>query len=75
VDRLRTVLEKEPALARVTWEGATPLTWLPGDETQAIEIIRLFRALGADVSLRYEGMTPEERARKRFMFDAAEALK
>jgi uncharacterized protein len=75
VDRVRAVLDAEPQLARVvTDDGATPLTWLPVDESRALEIIRQFRARGADVSLRYQGLTPAERARKRWMLDATHNL-
>ena len=75
VDRVRAVLDADPSLARaVTDDGATPLTWLPVDEARALDIIQQFRALGADVSIRYEGLTPAERARKRWMLEAADAL-
>jgi ankyrin repeat protein len=76
VDRVRTVLEAGPSLAKtVAPDGATPLSWLPVEEARAVEIIRLFRAHGADVTIRYEGKTPEEWARARWMLDAAAALK
>jgi hypothetical protein len=75
VDRVRDVLDAEPSLARaVSGDGATPLTWLPVDEDRALEIIRQFRVRGADVTVRYQGLTPAERARKRWMFDAASSL-
>jgi len=76
VDRVRAVLEDDPSLARLaTDDGATPLTWLPVIESDALEIVRQFRARGADVTSRYQGLTPAERARKRWMLDAAEALR
>ena len=75
VDRVHAVLDADPSLARVvTDDGATPLTWLPVDQARALDIIRQFRARGADVSVRYQGLTPAERARKRWMLEAAEAL-
>ena len=72
VDRLQIVLEENPSLARVSWNGAIPLTWLPGDERRALEIVKLFLDHGADVTQRFEGLTPAEWARKRWLTDAAD---
>lgn len=76
VERLRNVLEEEPALARtVSKNGFTPLWWLPDDEEKALKVVELFLALGADRSLSTkEGGTAADYARKRGLWAAARRL-
>jgi uncharacterized protein len=75
VERLRTVLSEEPALARMASDGDTPLMWLPDDDARALEIARLLLGLGADASIRdKEGHTAADRARKRGLDDVADLL-
>jgi uncharacterized protein len=75
VERLRTVLSEEPALARIADDGQTPLMWLPDDDGRAMEIARLLLGLGADASIRdKEGHTAADRARKRGLDDVADLL-
>jgi hypothetical protein len=76
IDRLREVLTAEPRLARVSWEGGTPLFYLPDDERIAVEIVKLFVEHGVDVSFRRkDGTTAEEIARARGLDRAADLLK
>jgi hypothetical protein len=65
VDRLREILRDEPALAKqLDPDGATPLWWLPDDESKAMEIVELFLAAGADPAIRNrEGQTAADWAR------------
>ena len=76
VERLRDVLNAEPALARVvSKEGYTPLWWLPDDERIALEIIGLFLDHGADPSrASANGTTAAGLALKRGMKQAAQRL-
>jgi len=75
IERLREIIAAEPRLARVSWQSQTPLFWLPDDERVAVEIIELFRANGADPTLRNrKGESASDRARRRGMEDAATAL-
>lgn len=76
VDRLRELLEAEPALARSAHaDGETPLMRLPGDEAKAVEIVRLFLDRGADPGARgASGRTAAELAGRRGMLDAAKML-
>ncbi len=75
VARLREVLSAEPRLARVYWEGGTPLFNLPDDEEAAAEIVRLFLAGGADVGFtRKDGATAPTIAKARGLTAAAELL-
>ena len=49
-DRIRAVLEGNPAKALVEWEGQTPLMWLPPhDEDAALAIVKEFERHGADL--------------------------
>jgi ankyrin repeat protein len=74
-DRLKEVLAAEPRLARVSWEGGTPLFHLPDDERAAVEIVRLFLAHGADPSItRRDGTTADRIASARGLDAAAELL-
>ena len=75
-DRVRDVLKAEPRLARVSWEGGTPLFYLPDDERSAVEIAKLFLEHGADAWFkRKDGTTAGEIARARGLDAAAELLK
>jgi ankyrin repeat protein len=69
VARVREILRDEPALARQVGEnGITPLWWLPDDEDQALEIVELLLAAGADPSLKSKsGSTAADWAQKRGM--------
>jgi ankyrin repeat protein len=76
LDRLQQVLDAEPRLARVRWEGGTPLFELPDDERLAEEIVKLFLAHGADPAVeRKDGVTAELLARGRGLTAAAELLR
>lgn len=76
VSRLREVLEAEPRLATSSWERGTPLFHLPEDESAAAEIVRLFVAHGADVSIRrHDEATAERIARARGLDEAADLLR
>ncbi|MEO5698605.1 MAG: ankyrin repeat domain-containing protein, partial [Burkholderiaceae bacterium] len=74
--RLREVLREEPGRAReVTSDGTTPLWWLPDDEGEALEIVELLLAAGADPAARsHNRRTAAEWARKRGMKDVADRL-
>lgn len=75
VERLREMIGAEPGLARVVWDGWSPLMQLPDDEARAVEIVELFLAHGADSAIRdKEGLTAESYARKRALDDAAALL-
>jgi ankyrin repeat protein len=74
-NRLRELLSEKPERAETVWDGWTPLMALPDDETAAIEIVELFVANGADVTIRNnEGLTAEDYARKRALDGAAALL-
>lgn len=75
VARIRDVLSAEPRLARVYWEGGTPLFYLPDDEEAAAEIVRLFLAAGADAGFtRKDGTTAATIAKARGLTAAGELL-
>ena len=76
VERLREILHADPDLATVkTDSGATPLMWLPDDETRALEIAELLIAHGADRAARTQhGETAAAIARRRGMEELAERL-
>ena len=76
VARVREILRENPALARQVREnGITPLWWLPDDEEQALEIVELLLANGADPSIKSKsGGTAADWARKRGMRAVAERL-
>jgi ankyrin repeat protein len=62
VDRVREVLADNPSLATAVRsdDGCTPLWWLPRDEEQAVEIVRLLLKAGADPAVKNkEGNTAE----------------
>lgn len=73
IDRLREVLDEDPALAReVNAEGATPLMWLPDDERKAAEAVDLLLRHGADPAVRSkEGLTAADYAMRRGLDAAA----
>lgn len=75
-DRLRELLEAEPALARTaSADGTTPLMWLPPDEPAALEVVRVMLAFGADASCRdASGRSAADHARRRGMEDVARLL-
>jgi ankyrin repeat protein len=74
--RVREVLAAEPRVARVSWDGGTPLFYLPDDEQSAVEIVKVFVEHGVDLSFRRkDGATAEEIARARGLDAAAELLK
>lgn len=77
VERLRDLFDEEPALAKVVKpNGATPVMWLPDDESRAVEIVELFLAHGADPAARTaEGKTAIDMALERGLEDAAELLR
>jgi ankyrin repeat protein len=75
-DRIRDVLTADPRLARVSWQGGTPLFYLPDDERIAVEIVKLFVQHGVDLSFRrQDGTTAEDIARARGLDAAADLLK
>jgi ankyrin repeat protein len=77
LERLRVVLAGHPDRARLHTGGHTPLMWLPPhDEAVALDVARLFIALGADPTLRNnDGMTAADRAERLGMFDVAALLR
>jgi uncharacterized protein len=76
IDRLRQVLDEEPALAvAVNSYGATPLMRLPDDDGAALAIVELLLAHGADASVRTpDGRTATDIALERGLDAAAERL-
>jgi ankyrin repeat protein len=77
VDRLRALLAAEPALARTAATGGeTPLMWLPNDEHDAAEIVRLFLDGGADARVvSGGGLTAADYASRRGLREAASLLR
>jgi ankyrin repeat protein len=66
LERLRQLLAAEPALGRTVRENETPLFRLPDDEDQAIEIVEMLLAHGADPAIRNaSGQTAADCAEKR----------
>jgi hypothetical protein len=78
LERLEAVLRDAPALADAVLPGAedpTPLFCLPDDADDAIDVVRLLMAHGADPSRRdAAGRTAIEAARLRGLDDAADAM-
>ncbi len=76
VERLGTLLAEDPSLARLpTRNGALPLFCLPIADEQAVEVVELLLAHGADPSVKNaEGRTPAEVARRSGLEEAAEIL-
>ncbi len=77
VERLREVFATEAERARVSSkEYGSPLSWLPDDETRAMQIVELFLANGADASVtNKEGQTAADRAERRGMLAVAKRLR
>ncbi len=76
VDRVRELLDRNPALARsVNGEGHTLLWWFPPDEDRALEIVDALLAHGADPTHRSrEGTTAGEWAQACAMSRVARRL-
>lgn len=77
VDRLREVLNAEPALANLRVRDHTPLFCLPEhDEDRACEVIEALLAHGADPgATNKDGLTPAEQAQRQGLDDAADLLR
>jgi hypothetical protein len=75
-DRVREVLDSEPALARQVFDDGTTLLWrLPDDEAAAVATARLLLDHGADASVvSRDGMTAERAARQRGLSAAADLI-
>lgn len=75
VQRMREVLKSGPNMARMSSE-TTPLFWLPDDETQALEVVELLLAHGADPGFRreWDSMTAADVARERRLLKAARRI-
>lgn len=73
LDRLRIVLDEQPALANaVNPNGHTPLLSLPDDEEAAAEAVEILLAHGADPNIKNpEGNLPDQVALKRGLDEAA----
>ena len=72
---LQELLAEKPDLAKVVWQGWTPIMGLPDDERRAAEIVQLFLEHGADPTIRSkDGLTAEDYARKRALDHAADLL-
>jgi hypothetical protein len=70
------VLADEPDRARLTSPvGATPLWWLPDDETEALKVVEVLLAAGVDPRVRNNvGETAVDAARERGMLASAARL-
>jgi len=73
VDRVRDMVTEDPRRARVvSKDGYTPLWWLPDDEAEAMQMVELLIAAGADPSAKNrDGGTAADWARRRGMRDVA----
>ena len=76
VDRVREILAEDPARARIADDhGVTPLWWLPDDEEQAMQVVELLLAAGADPSAKSaDGLAAADWARRRGMRAVAARL-
>lgn len=76
VNRVREILSEQPDLARqLDHDGCTPLWWLPDDEQQAMAVVELLLAAGADPAVKSGGgRTAADWARRRGMLDVAARL-
>lgn len=76
VDRLRSVLQSQPALAREVRRNRTPLFCSPRDEDLAMEIAAFFLSSGADPSIRNgEGRTAADESERNGMDALAQLLR
>jgi uncharacterized protein len=76
LERLRQLLAAEPELGRAVRGNETPLFCLPEEEDQAVEIVELLLAHGADPTIRNgSGQTAADCAEKRGFDDAADLLR
>ena len=76
VDRVREILAEDASLARlVSSDGVTPLWWLPDDESQAMQIVEMLLAAGANPSRKNNnGNTAADFARRRGMAQVVKRL-
>jgi uncharacterized protein len=76
VERLRAVLDAEPALIQATRDGRTPLYFLSPPEERALEIAELLLARGADPKFTDpDGLTAADAAAKSGLEDLADLLR
>ncbi len=76
LERLRAVLDAEPALVQATREGRTPLYFLSPPEERALEIAELLVARGADPKfVDADGLTAADAAAKSGLEELAELLR
>ncbi|MBO0765723.1 MAG: ankyrin repeat domain-containing protein [Hyphomicrobiaceae bacterium] len=76
-ERLRELLAEDPQRANAVHRrvGVTPLFFLPDDEEQAVSMTALLLAHGADPNIvNKDGLTAEQDARRRGLFDAADLM-
>jgi ankyrin repeat protein len=74
-ERLRELFAVDPTLVNAVYPDATPLFDLPDDEEEAVEMAAVLLAHGADPQIRNkDGLTAEEAARERGLFDAADLM-
>jgi ankyrin repeat protein len=76
-ERLAELFAAEPALVNALHprSGVTPLHCLPGDDEAAADVAAFLLKHGADPTIRSpKGSTPEDAARERGLFDAAEVI-
>ena len=77
-DRLGELFAAEPGLVNVrhVQSGCTPLFWLPEDEEAALDMAEFLLEHGADPNIRdAEGLTAEDRLRRRGWIEVAEFLR
>jgi uncharacterized protein len=74
--RLIELFAEDPSLVNATKpQGDRPLSWLPDDEDEAVDMTTFLLASGADAGLRNSGgITAEEVARNRGLADAADLI-
>jgi ankyrin repeat protein len=77
LQRLRAVLSEDPQRARVSWEGQTPLMWLPPqDESVALEVVKeLVRHGASPAVVNPDGATAADRAEAMGMAEVAAYLR
>lgn len=75
LERLRTVLDEDPALAQATRDGRTALFFLSAPEERALEIAELLLARGVDPNFRdADGLTAADSAAKSGFEEVADLL-